>query len=132
MKRWDKASIMKQFETSGAIMYRATLDGDYKANNREGEKLTKIFQEFETNRALADACIPELLKSANVVVRTKGAAYCLALNRDTETAQSVLQEIADDASNGIFGFNAKMTLEIWRKQGYLLVYPGSNPLALSK
>ena len=122
MKSIDMTSVIQQYEASGAIMYSATLNGDYRATNREGKKLLEIYKILETDKMLADACIPKLLNSTNVVVRIKGAAYCLALNRNLETALSVLREIADDNSNGIFGFNAKMTLEVWKKQGYLLIY----------
>lgn len=63
-----------------------------------------------------------MFNSKNVVVRTKAAAYCLALNERTEIAEMVLKEIAENESNGIFGFNAKMTLQVWEKNGYLKIY----------
>ena len=64
-----------------------------------------------------------MLKSENVVVRTDAAAYCLALNEHIDIAQDVLSEISSKEENGIFGFNAQMTLEVWEKQGYLHIYP---------
>lgn len=122
MKKYDKENILKQYEESGKIMYQATLTGDYKSNNREGKKLVKIFKVFEDDRELARICIAELLQSDNVVVRSKAAAYCLALNDNVEVAQKVLTEISSDEANGIFGFNARMTLDVWKKQGYLHIY----------
>ena len=122
MKKYDKENILKQYEESGKIMYQATLTGDYKSNNREGKKLVKIFKVFEDDRELARICIAELLQSDNVVVRSKAAAYCLALNDNVEVAQKVLTEIGSDEANGIFGFNARMTLDVWKKQGYLHIY----------
>ena len=122
MKKYDRESILKQYEESGQIMYQATLEGDYRSNNREGGKLTKIFKIFEKDQELAEACISELLCSQNVVIRTKAAAYCLALNMHVDIAQKVLAEISEEDNNGIFGFNAKMTLEVWKKQGYLNIY----------
>ena len=122
MKKYDKENILKQYEESGKIMYQATLTGDYKSNNREGKKLVKIFKVFEDDRELARICIAELLQSDNVVVRSEAAAYCLALNDNVEVAQKVLTEISSDEANGIFGFNARMTLDVWKKQGYLHIY----------
>lgn len=119
MKKHTKENILKQYEKSGEIMYHTTLNGDYRKCNREGEKLQKIFKEFEKNSALADECIPELLKSSNVVVRSEAAAYCLALRRDIELAEKILKDIASDPNSKIFGLNAEMTLKVWKEQGYL-------------
>lgn len=118
----DKTEIVNQYEISGEIMYQATLSGDYRANNKEGAKLVRIFKRLEKDETLAMDCIGELLKSKNVVVRAKAAAYCLALNKNIDIAEKVLQNIMDDPANGIFGFNAKMTLKVWREQGYLRIY----------
>lgn len=118
----NKVSIIQLYEASGSLMYEATLKGDYKTNNREGEKLLKIFKVFEKDHDLARECIEELLKSRNIVVRSKAAAYCLALNEDVDIGESILEEIAADSKNGIFGFNAKMTLKEWRKNGKLVLY----------
>lgn len=122
MKKYSKESIIERYEKSCEIMYQATLNGDYKSNNQEGAKLLKIFKYFENNRELAFECISEMFNSKNVVVRTKAAAYCLALNERTDIAEKVLEEIADDESNGIFSFNAKMTLQVWRENGFLKIY----------
>lgn len=122
MKKYTKEEVLKQYEESGKIMYRATLDGDYKANNKEGKRLLKIFKYFETDREFARECIKDMLNSKNVVVRTEAAAYCLALNENIGTAEKVLSEISNNEENGIFGFNAKMTLDVWREQGYLRIY----------
>jgi len=122
MKKYSKEEVINQYEESGKIMYRATLDGDYKANNREGKKLLKYFKYFEQHKEFAMECIREMLNSENVVVRTDAAAFCLALNESVEIAEKVLLEISNDEKNGIFGFNAKMTLKVWKEQGYLHIY----------
>lgn len=123
MKKYSKEEVLKQYEESGKIMYQATLDGDYKANNREGKRLIKIFKYFEDNREFAFDCINDMINSENIVVRAKAAAYCLALNENIDIALAVLTDISSKKENGIFGFNAKMTLEVWEKQGYLQIYP---------
>lgn len=123
MKKYSKEEVLRQYEESAKIMYQATLDGDYKANNKEGKRLLKIFKYFETNREFARECIKDMLNSESIVVRTDAAAYCLALNENIDVAIGVLSEISSKEENGIFGFNAKMTLEVWEKQGYLQIYP---------
>ena len=118
----NKEEVLKMYEEAGKLMYQATLDGDYKTNNREGKKLIKIFKYFEENRPFAMECINEMFQSKNVVIQTEAAAYCLALNENTDLAEKVLLEISENEENGIFGFNAKMTLQVWREQGYLRLY----------
>ena len=122
MKKHTKENILKQYEKSGEIIYNALSTGNYRKSNRESAKLRKIFREFENNTDLADECIPELLKSSNVVVRSEAAAYCLALRRDIELAEKILKDIASDPNSEIWGFNAEMTLKVWKEQGYLRMY----------
>lgn len=122
MKKYNKEDIVRQYEKSGQIMYASTLNGDYKANNREGKKLTNIFKILEKDEKLAKECIEEFYKSENVVIQCEAAAYSLALNYEIEKAESVLQAISENEENGIFGFNAKMTLKVWQEQGFLKIY----------
>lgn len=107
-------------------MYRATLEGDYRANNKEGTKLVRFFKKFEKNPELAKKCIPMLLMSKNVVVQAKGAAYCLSLGMNVEQAETILANIANNPQNGIFAFNAQMTLNMWKKDGYVRIYQGQD------
>ena len=122
MKKYTVEEIFRIYEESGKLMYNATLSGDYRTNNREGKRLTALFKKFEKDVEYGHTCIDKLFESNNVVVRTEAAAYCLALNYNTASAVAALQEIADNPNNGIFGFNAKMTLKVWREQGYLKIY----------
>jgi len=122
MKNYTIDEIVAIYEKSGKLMYDATLSGDYKTNNREGKRLTKIYKLFELNNAFGYQCIDRLINSNNVVIRAKAAAYALSMNYKIDYAVSVLQEIAENPDNGIFGFNAKMTLKVWRKNGYLKIY----------
>ena len=122
MKNYTVDEIIEIYEKSGKLMYDATLSGDYKTNNREGKRLTQIYKLFELNNEFGYQCIDRLIRSNNVVIKTKAAAYCLSMNYNIDYAVSVLQEIADNPDNGIFGFNAEMTLKVWRKNGYLKIY----------
>lgn len=118
----DVNSIVAFYEKSGEIRYNTTLSGDYKTGNIETPKLARMFRLFEQDRTLARECISKMLESKNVVVRTDAAAYCLALNENVEIGEKVLKEISDDPANGIFGFNAQMTLNVWQEQGELRMY----------
>ena len=89
--------IIEQYVETCSILKETTLSGDYKKGNKEGKK--------------------------NVVTRTKSAAHCLSLKIYIDEAEKVLKEIAADKNNGIFGFDAEMTLKIWYEHGYLKVYP---------
>lgn len=122
MKQVDTNAILEQFEASGRILYDTALNGDYKVGNKEAKKLINLFKLFEKDPVLADECIPLLLKSENVVLRIKGAAYCLALKRNVDIGEKVLKEISEDRQYGIHRFDAEMTLKQWYKQGFLLVY----------
>ena len=115
-------AVVKDFEKSGALIYDAILSGDYKTNNKEWNKITRYFKSFERNLDFGYSCIDKLLESNNVVVKIRAAAYCLALLHNVDLAVSILEEIINNPDNGIFRFNAEMTLKVWREQGYLKIY----------
>lgn len=120
MKKYIKEEVLENFEKCGEAIYQATLKGDYKTNNRHGKIMLQYYKYFEKNIEFATECLDELLKSENIVVRTQAAAYCLALNENINVALDVLVQVSKE--NGIFGFNAKKTIEVWEKQGYLRMY----------
>lgn len=122
MKRIDKDEILQQYEISGKIIFDSELSGDYKAGNQESRKLLKIFKLFEKDPVLADECIPLLLKSKNVVVHSKAAAYCLALKRNVDVGEKVLTEISLNRQYGMWRFNAEMVLKQWHDKGCLILY----------
>ena len=122
MKKYTIDEIINIYEKSGKLMYDATLSGDYKTNNKEGKRLIKLFKMFEADTDLGYQCIVRLLESDNVVIKTEAASYCLALNYNTEYAVLVLEKIANDSKNDIFGFNAEMIIKEWRKNGFLKLY----------
>ena len=121
-KVMTKAEILNQYIDSGLIMYHATLEGDYKTNNKEGKKIISIFKYLEKNLELAKDTLPLLFENENVVTRTKAASHCLALNIHIIEAENVLECAAHDKGNGIFGFNSEMTLKVWHENGFLQVY----------
>ena len=123
MKKYSKEEVIKLCKQCCEIMHEATLNGDYKANNKAGEKLIKVFKYFENNREFAMDCIEELIKNDdNVVLKSKMAAFCLALGENINEAEKILYEISNKKENGIFAFNAKMTLKVWKEEGFLKLY----------
>ncbi|WMJ23172.1 hypothetical protein RBG61_00510 [Paludicola sp. MB14-C6] len=122
IKQKNKDAVIDQYISSCHIMYEATLSGDYKKNNAEGKQIVKTFKLLEKDLQFAEECLVTLLENDNVVVKTKAAAHCLALNIRINEAERILELAATDEKNGILGFNAQMTLNVWREQGYLKVY----------
>lgn len=116
---WSESDILNQYIKSGNAMYKATLEGDYKTNNKEGKIITQVFKYLEKNIELAADTLPLLFDNENVVIRTKAAAHCLALRIHIDKAEKILEDAANDEQNGIFGFNAHMTLKVWHEQGFL-------------
>jgi hypothetical protein len=121
-KTFTKEQIIFQYEKSCEIIKQATLDGDYKKNNKEGKLIIQIYKYLEENKELSNNILHELFYSGNVVTRTKAAAHCLSLGLWVQEAVEILENAATDKSTGIFGFNAKMTLKVWKEQGKLKVY----------
>ncbi len=122
MKNYTVEEIIEIYENSGKILYETTMSSDYKKFNKEVSKLTKIFKLFEEQTEFGHQCIDRLLESSNIVIKTKAAAYCLALTYRVPYAESVLQKIADNPDNKMFGFDAKMTLQVWKQNGFLKIY----------
>ena len=122
MKKNTKEDIIQRFEASCDIQYRCSENGDYKTGNKEQTKLLRIFKFFEENRELAMECLKELLKKESVVVTTKAAAWCIALNENIDESVRILYENSQKQGIGIYRLNAEMTLNVFKARGYLLVY----------
>ena len=122
-KSLSPQDVISQYVESGVVLTETTLNGDYRKGNKEGEKLIKVFKSLENDLELANNSLSTLLRNENIVTRTKAAAHCLSLKINIEQSLEVLELAADDVNNGVFGFNAKMTLQVWHEQGFLRVYP---------
>ena len=114
--------IVEIYKAAGDLMYLATINGDYKTNNREIKKLRKLFMFFKKDRDFGEDCIDKLMSIDNVVIRIEVAAYCLSLNYRIDEAIENLNSISKNKEYGIFSFNAEMTLKEWNKKGYLRLY----------
>ena len=93
---------------------------DYRVEKLSNTEKTHLMNSLNTIEQVL--LLLPLLESDNVVVRTKAAAYCLTLEINILEAERILQEIRDNPENRIFGFNAGMVLEVWKKDGKLSIY----------
>lgn len=126
MKKYTKEDVIQKIETSCDVLHRCSETGDYKTANKEQPQLIKIFKCFEKNTELAMECLKVLMNSESVVVSTKSAAWCLALNENVDEAVKVLFENSKKKEAGIFRLEAEMTLNVWKSQGYLCMYEGQE------
>lgn len=121
MKELSRNTITNQYIKSGVIGYETTLNGDYKKGNKEYTKIKKVYQYLEKNIDVAKQVLPSLFNYENVEVRSIVSAHCLALGIFIKEAEEILNSIANDKKNGIFSFNAEMTLKVW-KEGKISIY----------
>jgi len=114
--------IIDQYIESLLIIEKSDLSGEYKIGNKEGKKVIKLFKLIEKNINLAKEILPELFKHESCKVRIAAAAHCLSLKIFETEAVEILERISN-LQIRFFSFEAKMTLKVWREQGYLKVYP---------
>lgn len=101
-----------------AITYgEETEEGNYKVVNREYRKLTKIYRKMETDLDIAQQILEKLLIHPNDHVRLWAAAHALGLNLYVNQSIEILEDVSKRPK--FLGFDAKMTLEVWREQGKL-------------
>jgi len=116
-------SIEKEFIELRLIVEEASSQGDFRRNNKAMKSLQKIFKNFEKDVESASVILSDLLKHENNCVRAGAAAFCLSLKIHLKEAEQALKDVAKKSDSKIVSFNAKSTLEIWKDQGYLKMYP---------
>jgi hypothetical protein len=70
-------------------------------------------------KPVPDLRLEILFQNENPSVRGWAAAYALDLNIKIDKAAEVLRSISEDPKFGIFGFNAKITLQEWEKKNHI-------------
>lgn len=120
--KYDKDELIKEFIECGVAAGDATLQGDYKTNNKCVKKVTKIYKLMERDAELAAYMISALLTHESVSVRSWAAADALGLQINVDQAIAVLEEILLKNDIGILRLNAEMCLKVYKEQGYLLLY----------
>lgn len=96
---------------------RYSYSGQYKEANKEFSKLKKIFTKFEKEELEKDLLI-RLLDHQSLEVQSWAAAHLLGLDYKTGQAIKALERL-EKGENKKIAFNAKMTLQVWEKQGFL-------------
>ncbi|NLB81904.1 MAG: hypothetical protein GX800_09940 [Clostridiaceae bacterium] len=120
-KKLTAQEIVNLHIESDKISDIATVEGDYRTNNREGKKINKLFTLLAHDIELAQEVYGILLDYDNITTRTEAAAACLKLSIHKNKAVQVLEELSKRNDIGIRRLNAEMTLRVWRGE-----FPGKT------
>lgn len=122
MRKKSIDEIVRLYEEYSIIKDECIREGKYRPINKEMKKLLKIYKLFEEDEDYAHKCIDTLLEKEDIILKSLIATYCLSLNYKVEDALNFLEKIASDPQNGVYKFEAEMTLKVWKEQGYLKMY----------
>jgi len=114
MKKFTFDEIIQKYLESANIIESVTMTTDYKTNNREVNKLFKLFLLLEQDIDLAKKVYSRILESEIPTAQIIASADCLRLNIYVDEAQKKLEELSKRDDIGIISFNAEMALKIWR------------------
>jgi len=106
---------------SDEIIDIATVNGDYKTNNKEFKKRNKLFKFVENDIEMAKEVYSHLLMHPCITTKISSASECLKLNIYIDEAVEILEEISKRADVGIRGLSAEMVLRVWRGE-----FPGNT------
>lgn len=97
-----------------------TGNSDSTIVNKAYDELVILNKQLQKNNELTNEVLPELLKSVDFRISTRAAAFCLSLNKYTKEAEKVLEKAVKRTDIGLVSFDAKMTLMVWREQGFII------------
>jgi len=120
--KYDKDILLEEYIQCGVIQGESTLTGDYKTGNKAARKLIKIYKLMEQDAQLAVYLLDTSFWHQNINVRIWAASHALGLNVKISEAIAILREISSKEDAGILGFNAEMTLKVYKEQGFLKFY----------
>jgi hypothetical protein len=92
-----------------------------KIANKNAAILHRIYKYFQNHRDSGSEFYARLLDYENPSVKTWASAHCLGLNINIVVAEMILEDLSKDKYLGILRLNAELTLENWKKQGYLIL-----------
>jgi len=90
-----------------------------KRHNNAMRKLSALFSEVASDKKLAEELFSKLMMLDDERIKATAAAHCLGLNLNLKKAEETLKNIAKNSKEPLARFNAEMTLEVWKEQGYL-------------
>ena len=104
-------ALVTEYADSAASHGRLVENGRPEEANVHAENVADIYRELRRRGSAAQHALLPLLKSPDTNVRVWASAH--ALEFDPAEGEQTLSELA--ALPGIVAFNAKMTLDVWRR-----------------
>ncbi|MCI0538648.1 MAG: DUF2019 domain-containing protein [Verrucomicrobiales bacterium] len=104
------AEIIRQYATAAEAHGEATDRGDHKATNRAHDQVIRALRALRKTKEGDRALLP-LLKHTSAHVRTWAATHLLPF--EEEQAVAVLESVG--RGRGFTAFDARMTLQLWKK-----------------
>ncbi|MBE5934266.1 MAG: hypothetical protein E7262_00555 [Lachnospiraceae bacterium] len=94
-----------------------TSKNDIKRHNLAMKKLSELYYKIEPQED--KSFVLELLNEKNIRIGLLVASHCLGWGIYIKEAKNVLKKISKSSENQEIAFDAKMTLEVYKEQGYL-------------
>ncbi|WP_162633311.1 DUF2019 domain-containing protein [Echinicola strongylocentroti] len=106
-----KHDILEKYIAAAQQYESGTLIGNRNQTNKAYKKLNAFFKELKASNQLDKLLV--LTGHENCGVKMWAATHILPVNE--ETGLRVLDELASNLQGGLFGFDAKMTIQEWKK-----------------
>jgi hypothetical protein len=110
-KEYSSPELVGLYETAASEHGRANRRGNHRVGNSAADAVAEIYRELRSRGLEHQRMLLSLLVSHDDGVRAWAAAH--ALEFDPHPAEATLLDIAK--RKGIDGFNAEMTLRVWRE-----------------
>jgi hypothetical protein len=99
----------------------ASLCPNAKIANKNAAILHRIYKYFLNHLDLASEFFSSLYDHDNPSVKLWASSASLGVKVNIVIAEMILEELAKDKSLGIIRLDAELTLENWKKRGYLIL-----------
>ena len=103
-------------ERSAVAWGEAIKIGNHREANKLNNKVTRIVKAFKENKVIGKSVLIPLLGNPNPSVRLLAAIHALDLEIQTQDAESVLNDIANDPSIRLVRLMAQINLEKWNQK----------------
>ena len=100
--------MLDEYTTAGVKQHNKAMDG-----------LSIIYHELEADKEYAQELYLYLMGHDDDRVKATAAAHSLGLNINVPIAKKTLIKIMRNSSKPLARFNAEMTLQVWKEQGFL-------------
>jgi len=110
-KECSTEELVRLYESAASEHGQANRRGDYRAGNPAADTVAAIYRELRSRGLEHQRMLLPLLLSSDIGVRTWAGAH--ALEFEPRQGEAILLDIAK--REGIEGFNAEMTLKVWRE-----------------